>query len=80
MSIMNLVEESGASLASSSQTLFLSPDPASQKASDALKPVLRGPQDNGGTDTTKHNSASQSMTRESTPNERSINERTIKDT
>ncbi|MGA8201287.1 MAG: hypothetical protein WB814_14540, partial [Candidatus Sulfotelmatobacter sp.] len=31
LSIMNLVEDSGTSLASSSQTLYLSPDPASPK-------------------------------------------------
>jgi MscS family membrane protein len=95
MSIMNLVEESGTSLASSSQTLFLSPDPASQKDRDALKSALGSPQDNGGPGTTKQHSTSQSMkrdstvrestdgesaTRNNTPSERTISERTIKDT
>jgi MscS family membrane protein len=35
LNIMNLVEDSGASLASSSQTLYLSPDPASPKQKKA---------------------------------------------
>ncbi|MFZ0296063.1 MAG: mechanosensitive ion channel family protein [Candidatus Sulfotelmatobacter sp.] len=43
LNIMNLVEDSGASLASSSQTLYLSPDPASpkqKKANDSQDAVL----------------------------------------
>ncbi|MGB7600868.1 MAG: mechanosensitive ion channel family protein, partial [Candidatus Sulfotelmatobacter sp.] len=37
LSIMNLVEDSGTSLASSSQTLYLSPDPASPKQQKATE-------------------------------------------
>ena len=37
LNIMNLVEDSGASLASSSQTLYLSPDPASPKQQKATE-------------------------------------------
>jgi MscS family membrane protein len=37
LNIMNLVEDSGTSLASASQTLYLSPDPTSQKQKTALE-------------------------------------------
>jgi MscS family membrane protein len=37
LNIMNLVEDSGASLASSSQTLYLSPDPTSPKQKKATE-------------------------------------------